>query len=88
MKKIEVVFPKERLANVEEALREQGYPEVTIYQVGSGGKEIGSDAASRLKLEVVVMNDHVYRVSSAITKTTGTADVEKDKVFVSSVDSV
>ena len=88
MKKIEVVFLKEKLANVEEALKEQGYPAAIVYDVGNQANREEADAMPHLKLEVVVMNDHVYRVANAITETAGTADVAKGRVLISPVDSM
>ena len=97
MKKIEAVFRREKLDAVREALEEQGYPAVTV----SSAQGLASAPVERwqwlvndhglaplpyAKLEVLVRNDEVYRVTSAIMSAARTGQRGDGTILVSTVD--
>lgn len=81
MKRVEAVFEKGVLPEVEAALIEQGYPRATVVEV----RGLGKGRQSYLKLEVVVANDHACRVAHAITRIAG-ADTGEERVLISPLD--
>ncbi len=99
MKKIEAIFRAERLNEVRKALEDHPYPGVSISEViGHGkkdlleqlwyGKEYQEELLPYVRLELVVPNDHVYRIASAIMRTARTGEDGDGKIFVSTVDEV
>ena len=79
------MFQKEKLPEVEAVLIEQGYPGATVVDVRSLGMD-SADRSSYLKLEVLVANDHAYRVANAITRTARLEARGEGRICISPVD--
>ena len=93
MKKIEAIIRPERLPMVRTALEELGYPGMTIYEVRGHGKEKGVtqqwrgqkyevDFLSRLKLEIVILDEDVSRILNTIVRAARTGETGDGKIFV------
>ena len=93
MKKIEAIVRKERLPDIRAALEELGYPGMTIYEVRGHGKERGLtqqwrgkeykiEFISRLKLEIVVLDEDLSPMLNAIVRTARTGETGDGKIFI------
>ncbi|MFP4632117.1 MAG: P-II family nitrogen regulator [Halobacteriota archaeon] len=98
MKKVEAVVRPDVLNEVKAALAEAGYPSMTVTEVkGRGnqegvtqkwrGEEYKIDLLAKTKVEVVVPEEAVDDVVSAVVEGARTGDIGDGKVFVSPVDS-
>lgn len=97
MKKIEAIFRRDKLDAVRSALEGERYPGMTISEVrGHGkqepitqqwrGREYRVELFPYTKLEVVVMNDDVYRIASVIMRSARTGQLGDGKIFISPVE--
>ena len=93
MKKIEAIIRQEKLDDVRQALEEIGYPGMTIYEVRGHGKQKGLiqrwrgqeyrvDFLTKLKLEIVVLDQDLGKTLNAIKRSARTGDVGDGKIFV------
>ena len=99
MKKIEAIIRMDKLDDVRNALRELGYPGMTLVQVrGHGqqkglteqfrGREYMVDFLPKLKLEIVVKGKDVNKIIKIIVESTRTGKVGDGKIFVSPMEEV
>jgi len=93
MKKIEAVIRPEKLQEVKESLEEIGYPGMTITEVKGQGKQKGLtqqwrgreykvDFLSKIKLELVVLDEDLGEIMNAIMRTARTGEAGDGKIFV------
>lgn len=98
MKKIEAVIRPERLDQAMVELRKLGYPGATITEVRGHGKQKGVshmwrgaeyrvEFLSKLKLEVVVLDEDSSKVISAIVRAARTGAIGDGKVFIYDVEN-
>ncbi len=98
MKKIEAIIRPERLEMVKKALEELRYPGMTISEVKGHGKQKGLvqrwrgqeykvEFLTKLKLEIVVLDEDVAKVLNTITVSARTGEVGDGKIFVLPVDN-
>lgn len=98
MKKIEAIIRPERLTAVRRALEESGYPGITIVEVKGHGKQKGIaqqwrgqeyhvDFISKLKLEIVVIDEDVGTTIDAIIRSARTNEVGDGKIFILPIDN-
>lgn len=93
MKKIEAIIRPESLSIVKNALDELGYPGMTITDVKGHGKQKGKEQVWRgreykveflpkLKLEIVVLDEDVDKIISAIMLEARTGNIGDGKIFI------
>jgi nitrogen regulatory protein P-II 1 len=93
VKKIEAIIRPEKLSIVQEALRELGYPGMTVTEVkGHGtqkgivqqyrGRQFTVEFLPKVKLELVVSDKAVDQILSAIEDNARTGAAGDGKVFV------
>lgn len=94
MKKIEAVVRHYKLEDVKNALTEQGVSGMTITEVRGFGRQKGHtemyrgteyavDFVPKVKIEVVVDDDHLQTVVDTILKSAQTGQIGDGKIFVS-----
>ena len=99
MKKIEAIIRPEKLTIVHEALKDLGYPGMTISEVkGHGvqkgivqqwrGRQYTVEFLPKVKLEIVVPDSAVERLLQVIKENAETGSIGDGKAFVSTVDDV
>ncbi len=99
MKKIEAVIREGQLAIVLAALRDLGYPGITLTTVKGHGRqkgikemyrgvEITVDFLPKVKLEMIVDDQAVDKIVHAIAEQARTGAVGDGKIWVTAVDSV
>jgi nitrogen regulatory protein P-II 1 len=99
MKKIEAIVRPERVSVVRKALEDTGYPGITITDVrGHGaqkgvvqhyrGTEFVVDIIHKVKLELVVDDTAVDKITKVIIENGRTGQVGDGKIFISTVDDV
>lgn len=99
MKKIEAIVRPHKVDDVREALLEAGYRGMTITEVRGIGRQKGHkevyrgseyqiDFLPKMKIEVVVADQHLDAVVSTIMKAARTGEVGDGKVFVLPVEEV
>ena len=97
MKKIEAIIRPEKLKEVRGALEAIGYPGMTLTEARGHGRQKGLmriwrgqeykvELVSKLKLEVVVLDEDVARTVDAITRSARTGEIGDGKVFIVPVD--
>jgi nitrogen regulatory protein PII len=99
MKKIEALFRRERLAEVNAALQEQGFLDAAISDVEGlatadaamrrwlvSSREL--EALAYVKLELLVHHDAVYRATEAINRGAATGQPGDGTIFVTPVESL
>ena len=97
MKKVEAIIREEKLERVKGFLEEIGYFGMTMTEVSGrgrqkgiplqwGSKEYRLEFLPKLKIELVVMDDDVSSVVSAIVKGAKTGEVGDCKIFVIPID--
>lgn len=97
MKKIEAIIRPYKMEDIREALQEIGVNGITITQVkgierqkGHFGNYHGLNHdfyfVPNIKLEVVVPDEHVQKVISAVIKTAETGEVGYGKIFLKPVE--
>jgi len=98
MKKIEAIIRPDSLNVVKNALDELGYPGMTITDVKGHGKQKGKEQIWRgreykveflpkLKIEIVVLDEDVDRIVSAIVMEARTGNVGDGKIFIYPVEN-
>jgi nitrogen regulatory protein P-II 1 len=96
MKKIEAVIKPFKLDEVKEALQELGVQGMTVLEAKGYGRQKGQtelyrgaeyvvDFLPKIKIEVVVADDHLDRALEAITSAARTGRIGDGKIFVSEV---
>jgi nitrogen regulatory protein P-II 1 len=99
MTKLEAVIQPAKFEAVKEALIAAGIEGMTISEVrGHGrqkghtetyrGREYGIDLLPKVKIEMVLADDHVSGAIEAITKSASTGAIGDGKIFLSKVDEV
>ena len=99
MKKIEAIIRPERVSLVRKALEETGYPGITITDVRGHGAQKGSvqhyrgtefvvDILHKVKLELVVDDAAVEKITKVIIENGRSGAVGDGKIFVSTIDEV
>lgn len=99
MKKVEAIIRPEKLGILLDALKELGYPGMTITEVkGHGvqrgivqqwrGRQYTVEFLPKIKLEIVISDADVTKILTAIRENATTGEVGDGKVFVSTIDDV
>ena len=97
MKKIEAIIKPFKLEDVKEALSELGVEGMTVSEVKGFGRQKGHteiyrgseytvDFLPKIKVEMVIPDDHVEAAVKAIIKSAKTGKIGDGKVFVSTVE--
>jgi len=98
MKKIEAIIRPEKLRVVREALEELGYPGITISDIKGHGKQKGLiqqwrgqeykvELLSKVKIEIVVLDEDVGKTLNAIVREARTGEMGDGKIFVLPVET-
>ena len=99
MKLITAIIKPYKLDEVREALSEVGVTGLTITDVKGFGRQKGHtelyrgaeytiDFLPKIKIEIVVSDDMVEQVKSAIIKSSASGKIGDGKIFISSVEEV
>jgi nitrogen regulatory protein P-II 1 len=99
MKKIEAIIKPFKLDEVKESLSAIGVQGMTVTEVKGFGRTGGKkevyrgsayvvDFVPKVKIEIIVKDDMVHQVLSAITEAAKTGRIGDGKIFVTSVDEV
>ena len=99
MKMITAIVKPFKLDDVREALADAGLTGITVTEVKGFGRQKGHtelyrgaeyvvDFLPKVKLEIAVTDDQVYRVVEAIVKSAGTGKIGDGKVFVHTLERV
>jgi nitrogen regulatory protein P-II 1 len=99
VKKIEAVIKPFKLDDVKEALHEVGVSGITVTEAKGFGRQKGHtelyrgaeyvvDFLPKVKLEVVVEDDHASRVIEAIENAARTGRIGDGKIFMTNVEEV
>jgi nitrogen regulatory protein P-II 1 len=99
LKKIEAIIRYEKFGNVKDALANAGYTSLTTYEVkGRGkqsgivetvsGKKIRADMLPKTKMEIVIEDKDVEKVTEIIVSIARTGMIGDGKIFVSTIDDV
>ena len=99
MKKIEAIIRPEKVAIVHEALKDMGYPGMTISEVkGHGvqkglvqqwrGRQYMVEFLPKVKIEIVVPDNAVDRLLQAIKENAETGSIGDGKAFITPVEDV
>lgn len=99
IKKVEAIIRKEKLSDVDGALKEVGVSGLTFFEVEGRGRAKGMEMVSgrgaatyhpeyieRVKLEVLIKENDVKKVVAAIVKAAKTGQLGDGKILVLSVD--
>lgn len=93
MKKIEAIIKPFKMEHVKEALAEIGIEGMTVTEVKGFGRQKGHteiyrgseytvDFLPKIKVEIIVSDDNVTRVTQAIVKSAKTGKIGDGKVFI------
>src|SRR5262250_576145 len=99
MKKVEAIIKPFKLDEVKESLAEIGIQGMTVTEVKGFGRTGGKkevyrgsayvvDFVPKVKLEIIVKDDMVHQVISAITEAAKTGRIGDGKIFVLPLDEV
>ena len=99
MKKIEAIIKPFKLDEVREALHEVGVTGLTVTEVKGFGRQKGHtelyrgaeyvvDFLPKIKIEIIVADNHVEPAIEAIIKASRTGKIGDGKIFVTSVEHV
>ena len=99
MKKIEAIIKPFKLEDVREALSEVGITGMTATEVKGFGRQKGHtelyrgaeyvvDFLPKVKIEVVLQDDHVDRAVEAIAQSARTGKIGDGKIFITNVERV
>ena len=99
MKKIEAIIRDEKLTAVKDSLKDIGIGGMTITEVrGHGtqkgvtevyrGRSFSVDLLPKIKVELVVDDNDLDRVTNAITDVARTGSIGDGKIFISPVDEI
>ncbi len=98
MKKVEAIIRDEKLSAAKEALKALGVAGMTVTEVkGHGtqkgitevyrGRQYSVDLLPKIKIEAVVADGDVKKVTDAIVEVAKTGSIGDGKIFVSSIDN-
>lgn len=98
MKKIEAIVRPEKLDPVRQALEKVGYAGLMITEIEGHGKQKGAvqqwrgekykvELLPKLKIEIVVKDTDVERITKAIIEAAKTGEIGDGKIFISSVET-
>ena len=93
MKKIEAIIREEKLEAVRKALKEQSYFGITVTEVCGHGRQGGVtlqwrvgdyqvDLLPKIKIELVVLDEDVPEVLTAIRSSARTGNIGDGKIFI------
>ena len=99
MKKVEAIIKPFKLDEVKEHLAEIGVHGMTVTEVKGFGRTGGKkevyrgsayvvDFVPKVKLEIIVADDNVPQVVTAISEAARTGKIGDGKIFISSIDEV
>ena len=99
MKKVEAIIKPFKLDEVKESLSEIGVHGMTVTEVKGFGRTGGKkevyrgsayvvDFVPKVKIEIIVKDDMVHQVLSAITEAAKTGRIGDGKIFVLPVDEI
>jgi nitrogen regulatory protein P-II 1 len=99
MKKIEAIIKPFKLDDVREALGEIGVTGMTVSEVKGFGRQKGHtelyrgaeymvDFLPKVKIEIVISNEHVERCVTTILETAQTGKIGDGKIFITDVERV
>ena len=97
MKKIEAIIRPEKLESVRQALEEVDSPGLMITEIEGHGKQKGLtqqwrgreykvELLPKVKIEIVVKDQDVERITKAISEAAKTGKIGDGKIFISSVE--
>jgi nitrogen regulatory protein P-II 1 len=97
MKKIEAIIQPFKLDAVKDALKGAGIDGITIFEVRGQGRQKGHTETYRnqeyvvefvpkVKMEIIVTDANVARVTSILTEAARTGKIGDGKVFVTTID--
>ena len=97
MKKIEAIIKPFKLDEVKEALQEIGLQGITVIEAKGFGRQKGHtelyrgaeyvvDFLPKVKIEVVLPNEHLDKAVEAIQKAARTGRIGDGKIFISTVE--
>lgn len=98
MKKLEVIIRPERLDAVRKALEKVGCSGLMISEIEGHGKQKGViqqwrgekyrlELLPKVRIEIVVKDDGVERITKAIVDNARTGEIGDGKIFISGVDT-
>lgn len=98
MKKIEAIIRPAKLGLVRRALEEAGSPGLMISEIEGHGKQKGIEQQWRgkkykvellpkIKIDIVVKDDDVERITKAIRESAGTGQIGDGKIFISNIEN-
>ncbi|MDP3035743.1 MAG: P-II family nitrogen regulator [Methanobacteriaceae archaeon] len=99
MKEIVAIIRPEKLEDVKKALEEIGCNGVTVVEVKGRGRQLGItesyrgsdyriDLLPKTRLEIIVNDVDVEKITESIVKTAQTGDIGDGKIFISPVEDV
>jgi nitrogen regulatory protein P-II 1 len=99
MKEIVAIIRPDKLENVKKSLEEIGCNGVTVTEVKGRGRQLGItesyrgsdyriDLLPKTRLEIIVNDSDVDKITDAIVKTAQTGDIGDGKIFISPVEDV
>jgi len=99
MKKIECIIRPEKLDEVKDALNEAGIMGLTVTDVLGCGRQKGRKEVYRgieytlnllpkIKVEIVVKDEDVEKITAIISETAKTGLIGDGKIFISTIDDV
>jgi nitrogen regulatory protein P-II 1 len=98
MKKLEAIIREERLDSVKKGLEEMSYGGITVSEVAGCGRQKGLslqwrageyrvDLLPKIKIELVVLDEDVSRVTNAIIAGARTGEMGDGKIFIFPVEN-
>lgn len=99
MKEIVAIIRPDKLEDVKKSLEEIGCNGVTVIEVKGRGRQLGVtesyrgsdyriDLLPKTRLEIIVNDADVEKITEAIVKTAQTGDIGDGKIFISPVEDV
>ena len=99
MKKIEAIIKPFKLDEVKEALQDVGIQGLSVIEVKGFGRQKGHtelyrgseytvETLPKIKIEILVDDDDVSKVTSTIAKSASTEKIGDGKIFVTTVDEI
>ncbi len=99
MKEIVAIIRPEKLEDVKKALEEIGCNGVTVVEVKGRGRQLGItesyrgsdyriDLLPKTRLEIIINDEDVEKITESIVKTAQTGDIGDGKIFISPVENV
>ena len=99
MKKVVAIIRDDKMSVAKEAIKALGIAGMTVTEVKGHGKQKGTteifhgkqyavDLRSKVKIEVVVVDKDVKKVTDAICEVSRTGSIGDGKIFVSGVEAI